>query len=449
MTSKEELFELPAKKAIVKFVLPCVLTQLITIIYGMADTFFVGRLGDPLQVAALSLSFPLTMVFTAISNLFGIGANSNIARLLGKKQPDEAKYVSSFAFWYSLCVGVIISVILLIFNKPILLLVGSSVNTYPYTFGYVKWVVIIGCIPSVGSMVLSNLLRSEGMAKSASNALMCGGILNIFLDPLFIFAFKLGSEGAGIATFLSHVFSFVYMLVILRKTKGSTVLSLNPKYATIPLKKAGGILIIGMPAFLSIILGCCANFILNHYMTGYGDINTAAFGIVQKVGNFTTTTAVGVASGFMPLLGYHFAAKNTAKFREYSRIAFIMLGIFTGACLLIYEIFAPYIIGAFIKNEETVLLGTKFLHRWMISCPGMCFSQLFNGLFQAVGCWQHSTIMSLARQGIVFIPMLLILNKAVGMYGLVFAEPISDTVALIIGFILYANIVKKKLEEIT
>lgn len=446
MKSKQELFELPIKKAIMKFVGPCILSQIVAMVHSLADTFFVGQTGDPNQVAGLSLCFPIYMIMTAVANLFGIGANSSISRFLGAQQPHKAKKVSSFALWISAIVIAAISAVLFIFMEPILTTVGASNATYEYARGYTLWVVVIGGIPTVAEMVIANMLRAEGMAKKASTGLALGGVINIVLDPIFISVFNMGALGAGIATFIANLGALIYLLACLWKARETTVLSLNPKNMGVSGAVAKNILLVGLPAFLVVILGCSANMVLNHFMTSYGDVNMAAFGIVQKIGNLTVQIVVGIATGIMPLLGYHYAAGNPEKVREICKLSFVIVAIFTVLCVIIYEIFAKYLIMAFIDDAQTIEIGAGFLRRWILCAPGMCFCQVFNAIFQGLGFWKQSTALSFIRQGIVLIPMLIILERVIGMYGLVFAAPVADTAALILGFVLYSRVASKTLK---
>lgn len=445
MRVKQELFELPVKKAMVKFVAPCILSQLVTMIHSLADTFFVGQTGDPNQVAGLALCFPIFMLTMAVGNLFGIGANSMVSRLLGMKTPQRAKNISAFAIWTSCCVIAVASAALAIFMRPILTAVGAKPETYGYARGYLIWVFVIGGIPTVFELVLANLLRAEGCARQASLALGAGGLLNTVLDPIFIFVFKLGAAGAGIATFIANAFSLACLIGIFVKNRGDTVLSLSPKNICASAAEIKEILFIGMPSFLSVILGSTANSTLNHYMTAYGTVNMAAYGIVQKIGNLTIQITVGVASGIMPLLGYHYAAKNGDRVRKICRTSTFLIAGYTVLCILLYELLAEFLVRLFISDGETVRIGAQFMRRWIFSAPGMCFVQLYNAIFQSMGKWKQSLFLSVMRQAGFLIPLLIILNKAIGMYGLVFAQPIADTITLVIGAVLYFKTAKPEL----
>lgn len=445
MQSKAELFELPVKKAMVKFTAPCILSQLVALIHSLADTFFVGQTGDPNQVAGLSLSFPIFMLLMAVGNLFGVGANSYISRLLGSKKPERAKNVSAFAV-YGGCAVVAVLIAVLAFNmRPILTAIGASSDTYIYAKGYLKWVFLIGGIPTVFELILGNLLRSEGYTKYSSIGLGAGGIINTILDPIFIFGFKMGAEGAGIATFLANLCALLYMLFILAKKKEDTVLSINPLNARPKWEEAKSVLLVGFPACIIVILGSTANFILNRHMSAYGDINTAAFGIVQKIGTVAIQITLGITTGILPLLGYHYAAGNGDRVREVLQISTRIIAAYAAICMAVCEIFPKFIIGFFINDSATVATGVQFLRRWILSCPGMCFVQLYNAIFQSMGKWKQSLVISILRQAGLLIPCLLILDSVMGKYGLVFAQPIADTITLILGAFLYFKTAKPEL----
>lgn len=445
MQSKADLFELPVKKAMVKFTAPCILSQLVALIHSLADTFFVGQTGDPNQVAGLSLSFPIFMLLMAVGNLFGVGANSYISRLLGSKKPERAKNVSAFAV-YGGCAVVAVLIVILSFNMhPILTSIGASADTYIYAKGYLKWVFLIGGIPTVFELILGNLLRSEGFTKYASIGLGAGGLINTVLDPIFIFGFKMGAEGAGIATFIANLCALLYMLFILAKKKGDTVLSVNPLKALPKWQEAKSVLLVGFPACIIVILGSTANFILNRHMSAYGDINTAAFGIVQKIGTVAIQITLGITTGILPLLGYHYAAGNGDRVREILRVSTRIIAAYAALCMVVCEVFPKPLIRFFIKDGETVAIGVQFLRRWILSAPGMCFVQLYNAIFQAMGKWKQSLVMSVLRQAGILIPCLIILDNVIGKYGLVFAQPISDAFTLILGALLYFKTAKPEL----
>lgn len=429
-------------KAIAKFAVPTVLSQLVTLIYNLADTFFVGHTNDPNQVAALTLSFPIFMLLVAVANLMGIGANSLISRSLGMKKPEQAKKASAFGFYGAIAVAVLYAVGLFLAMKPILTVIGASSETYDYTYSYLMWTVVIGGVPSVMNMVMGHLIRAEGNSKQASIGMAFGGIINIILDPILVLWLGMGITGAAIATAVSNTLGMIYFFVIILKSKKNTVISLNPKYFEFSKKIVSEVILVGFPAALVIILGSAGNIVLTHYMAPYGDINVAAFGIVQKVGSIAIQITVGMTQGVMPLIGYNFAAGNHNRTKEVCRDSFILLGIYAVLCMMLIEIFPNFIISAFIEEKETVRLGVDFAKRWILCAPGMCMVVLLNSIFQAMGKWKQSMFLSLFRQAILLIPLLIIMNNIMGKYGLVWSQPMSDSITMIIGFILYFIMLK-------
>lgn len=442
---KEDYFEkAPVPKAIAKFAVPTVLSQIVTLIYNLADTFFVGHTNDPDQVAALTLSFPIFMLMVAVANLMGIGANSLISRSLGIKKSEQAKKASAFGFYGAIAAAIIYAGGLFIAMKPVLKIVGASDSTYDYTASYLMWTVVIGGIPTVMNMVMGHLVRAEGNSVQASIGMALGGVINIILDPILVLWMDMGITGAAIATAISNAIGMFYFFVVILKNKSRTVITLNPKYFQFRRKIVSEIILVGFPAALVIILGSAGNIALTHYMAPYGDINVASFGIVQKVGSIAIQITVGMTQGVMPLIGYNFAAGNHRRTKEICRDAFILLGIYAVVCMLLIETFPKFIVSVFIEEKETVTIAVDFAKRWILCAPGMCMVVLLNSIFQAMGKWKQSMFLSLFRQAILLIPLLIFMNSLIGKYGLVWSQPMSDSISMLIGFALYFITMKKQ-----
>lgn len=445
---KKEYFEsAPILKSIAKFAVPTVLSQMVTLIYNLADTFFVGKTGDPNQIAALTLSFPIFMLLVAIANLMGIGANSLISRSLGVNNLKQAKKASAFGFYGAIFVAIIYSVVLLTAMKPILTLVGASKATYGYTSSYLLWTVVIGGLPTVMNLVMGHLVRAEGNSRQASIGTALGGAINIVLDPILVSAFNMGIRGAAIATVISNVIGMLYFFVIIYKNRRNWVISLSLKNFTFNKKIVSEVILVGFPAALVIILGSAGNVVLTHYMSPYGDINVAAFGLVQKIGSIAIQITVGMTQGIMPLIGYNYAAGNHDRTKSVCKVSFGLLGIYAVLCVAVIEIFPNAIVGIFINDDATVKLGVDFIKYWILCAPGMCMVMLLNSIFQAMGKWKQSMFLSVFRQAIVLIPLLVIMNNIMGKYGLVWSQPVSDTVSMIIGFILYFVMLRGQKKE--
>lgn len=433
----------PVPRAMVKFIVPTILSQMVTLLYNLADAFFVGHTNDPNQMAALTLSFPIFMFLTAIGNLMGIGANSLISRSLGEGDLGQAKKAGVYGVYGGILLAVLFSIVMALFMRPILTLVGASEHTYAYTASYLKWTVVIGGIPTVISLVLGHLVRAEGNTKQASIGMSIGGVLNIFLDPVLISWAGLGITGAAIATAFSNCIAMLYFFSVLYRNRKKSVLTLYAKDFTLDKNIIAQIILIGFPAAPVVLLGSTANIVLTHYMAPYGDINVAAFGVVQKIGTVTIQITMGITQGVMPLIGYNYGAGNHTRTREISRDTFLILALYAAACLIVIEVFPAQMIQIFTSEADTIQVGTSFLKCWILCTPGMCFVNLFNTIFQAMGKWQPSLFLSLFRQALLLIPLLIILNHVVGLYGLIWSQPISDTCSLILGIVLYRMLLRK------
>ena len=431
-------------RLIAKFAVPTILSQLVTLIYNLADTYFVGQTNDPAQVAALTLSFPIFMSMTMIANLFGIGANSYMSRSLGMRKKKQASFASTFAFYGAIVGVVLIALVLIIFMDSILYGIGArTADSVAATAAYLKWTVIIGGIPTVSAMMMGHLMRAEGNTKKASAGLILGGIMNIILDFVFVFLLGLGAEGAGIATCIANVVSLAYLLSVALKNK-NTIIDLNVFHTVFLKPMIKQIIFIGLPAATIIILGSTANIVLTNQMSMYGDVSIAAFGIVQKIGTVTIQITVGLTQGIMPLLGYHYGAGNIGKVKEINKWSFGLLGVYAVLCVVIIEVFTEPLVLIFMKEPVTVATAVAFGRIWILCAPGMCFTNLFCSIFQAMGKGFESLTLSVVRQGFLLIPLLLVMNRLFGEMGLVCSQPTADTITLIIGIVLYIKVIRKQ-----
>ena len=444
MNSNKDIFEgrsIPA--TIAKFAVPTVLSQLVTLIYNLADTYFVGQTDNPSQVAALTLSFPIFMILVMVSNLFGIGANSFIARSLGQGDRQEAKKASTFAFYGAIAVILMIIAVLSLFMNPILEVIGAkTAETYKATKEYITWTVIYGGVPTVSSMMLGHLIRAEGNTKQASIGMILGGVLNIILDWILVIGCSMGARGAAIATFISNVVAFLYLFIVVIRNR-NTVITLKPSKFRLEGRIASQVILVGMPAAAIIILGSTANIVLTHFMSDYGDVSIAAFGIVQKIGSIAIQITVGLSQGIMPLLGYCYGAGDVDRLKKVNKTAFLVLACYAALCLLMVEIFAEPLVNIFISEKATVDKAIDFVRVWFICAPGLCFTNLFGSVFQAMGKWLQALLLSLIRQALILIPLIVVLNKLFGEKGLVCGQPVADTITLVVGIVMYIILMRK------
>jgi len=449
---KTELFEtMPVGKALLTMAIPTIISQLITMVYNLADTFFIGMSNDPYKVAAASVVGVLFFLLNALANLFGVGGGSLLSRLLGEKREEDARRVGAFSIYGSLVIACIYSLVCFLFTEPLARLLGASDNTVGYASSYLFWVVVIGGIPSTIGMTMSHLLRSAGYSKESGTGLAIGGISNIILDPLFMFVvLPDGNEvtGAAIATLLSNVITLSYFLFTYYRLRGKTVLTVSPKYAHLERKLIAGILSIGLPSALTALLANITSIVKNNLTAGYGDIELAAYGIVMKADMLPLNIGMGLCQGMMPLVAYNYAAKNYPRMRSFTKAA--QIAGMTTACVFIvlFEVFASQIIWIFIRDEATIGYGTRFLRIACLATPFMIsnFQKIY--CLQAMGKGKESLILGVCRQGLFAIPILLILNHFVGLMGVVAAQLLSDGMTFIFSTAIYRRVYNKLQKEV-
>lgn len=446
--------EMKVGKAIRTLAVPTILSQIIVILYSVADSYFIGQTGDPFQLASLSIAFPIFSVLTAVANMFGIGANSLISRSLGKSDFDTVRKASSYAFWASAIVTVILSVALFFSMDPLLRLLGASDNTLGFCRDYLMWVFIFGSLPTVLSLTMGHLLRAEGHTKAASLGMALGGVLNIILDPIMIFTFHMDVAGAAAATMISNAVSFIFFAVVMYRVRHSSASSLRLKHLRLTGPISSEILKIGIPVAISVMLVCLSNSIMAKLCAGYNDYVVAAYNVTQKVGTVTVHISLGMTQGVMPLIGYNYSAGNYRRVRDINRTSLIALLIFAAAFFAVVELFAPGCVRLFIDDSDTIVIGQKFLRLWSFCVFGMCLHGMYNAIFQAFGKWKQSLAISILRLGVIFMILAFGLNALFGLTGLMLCQPITDTVSVLIGMMLYSGIKKRTListetEEIT
>lgn len=427
--SEKALFEtLPVHKAVAALAVPTIISQIVSIIYNLADTFFIGQLGNPGMVAAATLVYPWFSLLTALGNLFGIGGSSLISRLLGAKKEGEVRHVSSFCFYGGMLVTLVFSVISLVFRQPLLQFLGAGRDNMCYAKTYLLWVVVLGGIPTMMSMTLAHFLRSEGHAKLASAGIMLGGILNMILDPVFIYGFHMGFSGAAVATAFSNLASMLFLLSCFRQIKDKTVLSLSPH--DFRMRFAGQVFSVGIASALTSGLATLSNMTIVKLAAGYGDVSVAAYGIVKKIDMFPLGISMGLCQGVMPLVGYNYASKNYRRMRDVSVFSW-KTALAIALCFVVCFLgFAPWLLQAFIRNARTSLLGTSFLRIACLAVPLTSVNALIIYTLQAMGKGVQSTVLTVCRQGLLNIPLLILMNGIFGLYGMIWTQLVIELVML-------------------
>ncbi len=311
--NKIRLFEeMPVPKAVMKLAVPTIIGCLVTMLYNLADTYFVGMLNDPIQNAAVTLSAPVLLAFNAVNNLFGVGASSMMSRALGIKDFDTARKSSAFGFYSALLCGILFSFFCTVFKTPLMALLGTSPENTVQTDSYMFWTVTCGAAPAILNVVMAYLVRAEGSAFHASIGTMSGCILNIILDPMFIlpWGLNMGAAGAGCATFISNCAACAYFFVLLYIKRKRTYVSVSPKYMNVSKKIIFGICGVGIPAAIQNLLNVTGMTILNNFTADFSSEAVAAMGISQKISMIPMYAAMGLSQGIMPLISYNYASGN-------------------------------------------------------------------------------------------------------------------------------------------
>ncbi len=433
-TNRTEIFEnMPVRAAVIKQIVPAIASQLMTLVYNLADTYFVGRLNNPNETAAITVAYSSFLMLTAVSNLFGVGGASAIARTLGRKEIQRAKQLSSIAFWFGLITAIVYSMVFAVFAHPILILCGATQETYDIVFGYAKWVIILGGPATVLNVLLANLVRSEGSAASAFVGVTFGGVLNVVFDPIFILPefLGMGAAGAGIATALSNLAATMYFLGYILRKKGKTALSIHPKYLRSGKEQLKSILAVGLPSALQYGLTVVAVAAQSKFVSKYPTEAVAALGIAKKLDQLPLYFSIGTANGLMPFLAYNYSAGNQERRKKAFRFGCGISVFFALLCLVVYEIFAPQLTSVFIHDFVTINYGSAFLRCMVTAMPLMAFCYPMIIQFQAMGKVKAALICSILRKGVLDIPLLFLMDSIFPLYGCMWVQPIVDFISLL------------------
>lgn len=435
------IFEsIPVPEAVRTMALPTIISQLIVLVYNMADTFYLGRTNNPFMVAGVSLILPVFNICLSLAGLAGIGGGALISRLLGAGEAKEAEKVSAFSISLAVVTTAVFSVGMLLFMNPILRLLGASGNTLTFAAQYSFCVIVLGGIPTVLSNVMANLLRSVGESGKAGFGIAMGGVLNILLDPLFMFVlFPKGYEvlGVGVATLISNCCACGFFTVTILREQADTVLRFRLSNGLPRSENVRSVFTVGIPSSIATLLFDIDYIVIDKLMSGYGDIALAAVGIVLKVERLPLNVGIGICQGMMPLVAYNYSSGDRKRMFRIIRFSLIT-GLIVGALsVTMYEILAGGIIRLFIADPETVRLGTDFLRIRCLATPLMFMSFFTVYTFQGFGRGERSLFLGIMRWAVFNIPMLFILNHFIGMYGIVWSQVTADILTVTLSAFVY------------
>ncbi len=454
--SKKEIFEnLPVPRAVAAMAIPTIISQLINLVYNLADSIFIGMTGDPNKTAAVTVVFTVFMMTVAFSNLFGIGGGSLMARMIGAGREEDAKKVCAYSFYGAIAVAILYSGLVFVLLDPILYLFGAKTETYADARIYVLLVVVCGNVPVILSQTVAHLLRNAGYSRQASIGLSGGGILNIILDPLFMFVLlPKGNEvfGAALATLLSNVGACIYLVIVLGRCSCRAPLSMSlKKAAKLQRHEQKELYSVGVPSGMLTALFDVGNIFLNALMSAHGNIELAAIGIVMKAERLPNAINIGLCQGMLPIVAYNYASGDHERMHKVISSVRVYGLVIAAACLVLFEIFAKQIVGLFMNTEvgsgkeaaACIALATVFLQ---IRCCASIFQFLnYHTSFcmQAVGDGKDTLLHATVRELVFYVPFMFLLDWLLGKFGLACALIAGEACGAVLAIVLFRRWKKK------
>ena len=444
MNSRNNKMELlgnaPISKALLAMGIPTMLGMMVNAIYNLVDAYFVGGLGTS-QMGAISVVYPLGQVVVGLGLLFGNGSASYLSRLLGNRDQEQADRVASTALYSSVAVGAVLIIFSMIFLRPILRLLGATDSIMPYAMTYAG-IYVVSCIFNVFNVTMNNIVTSEGAAKTTMFALMAGAVLNIGLDPVFIYTLDMGVAGAAIATAISQIVStLIYLTFIFRK---KSIYSFKMKNCTFTKEIMSEIFKIGIPTLVFQILTSLSISLVNTQAGPYGDSVIAGMGAVTRIVSMGSLIVFGFIKGFQPIAGYSYGAKKFDRLHKAIRTSILWSTVFCVIYGLLLTIFSSRIIAQFTDGDlEMIRVGTQSLRINGLSFLLFGFYTVYSSLFLALGKGLEGFVLGACRQGICFVPVILILPVFWGINGILYVQPIADVLSAIITIFMALHLHKE------
>lgn len=443
---QNELFESASvPKAYMKLALPVVLSMMVSLVYNMVDTYFIALTGKQELVAGVSLAAPIFTLMIAFGDIFGLGGSSLISRLFGETREEEAKRASAFCLWAAIGFGIFVTIVLLVFRTPILKLLGTDAATFEYASEYYTWIAV-GAASIILGLVPSNILRTEGLAMQAMAGSILGSIVNIILDPVFIFGLGQGAAGAAMATVIGNVIADVYYIYVMNKK--AKRLSVSLKEIKIPGTMIRDILVIGIPASITNLMQSIMIMITNHYLIAYGTDKVAAMGIALKANMISAFILVGFAFGGQPLVGYNYGARNKKRLKEILRFAYLFEAGLALVFTISISVFAPAIIKIFMNQSDIITNGAMMLRFQQLGMVFMAVTLVSTCVCQSVGSAAGAFALSISRQGVLYAISLMVLNAIFGYTGIIATQACADVLTAVIALAIIRKVLGGMKNEI-
>ena len=450
---EKELFERsPIMQSIIRLAVPTVVGQIILVIYNMADTFFITLTGNAAMVAAAGVCMPAFMFLSAISNLFGIGGASVISRALGSGDRVRVRQASGLACWGCMLLTLCYSLVAFVFHDAFIDMLGGGqdAGVHGFASNYLLITVALGGMATSMATLLSHLIRSEGRSMQASAGIMLGGIMNIALDPLFMFVLlKPGQEAAGaaIATTLSNCISLAYFMIVIYRNREASALSFKPVRAMLSRSVAGDILSAGLPACLMTLLENVSYAVLENLMSAY-TVNNQVFyqsglNVAKKINMLAHCIVRGMSQGVLPLIGYNYAAKNYRRMKRAILYSAALSITMATLCLTASLAFSRRLVALFNQYGDALEWGAQFLRILCLGGPFSAAAYAIISFFQATGKGMRSFLLAVLRKGLLDIPMMFALNLLAPIRGIVMATPITDVICSMVAVAFFLKFLRE------
>lgn len=420
-------------KAVVKLGVPLIAGMFVMVLYNLVDTYFIGMMHDDYRLAAVNLAYPVMMVTVAISNMVGTGAASLIARSIGAGKKDTADHTVTAGIVLTLLNSVIVTLAGLVFIDLIVTGLGAGENTFDYTKQYVS-VILAGTVFTMGNYTFGQLLRSEGSVKFSIIGMMAGTVVNIVLDPIFIFTLKMEIKGAAIATILGNASGMFVSLILYMS--GKTILRPARKYIRPTEEIVKEIFWVGVPASLETLLTSVAYIVNNNLAVAYGELTVAAMGVAQKIMTIGNYIYQGFAAGVQPLMGYNYGAKNYGRMKKCLKSGLIVVTLTELFVMLVFAVFAPFLIDLFSETDTVIETGAHVLRTIMFILPFVGAVSMCRMSFQAMGKPVYAFVITLVRQLFLYVPLLLLLDHLFGFGGMLWAQPVTEVIMMTVSVLL-------------
>lgn len=446
LAAQEEAFtQYSIPRVLAKFIVPAALSQLTFLILNLADAFFVGRTGDTFQIASMAITFPVVMLVSCVGTIFGAGAGANMAAELGRNNPERAKHFSAFSVYTASGVVIVLSLILLVAKRPVLYMIGANDSSFGFCRDYLFWTFHIACVPLVLSQVCSQLFLAEGESKISAFGIGLAGALNVILDPIFIFPCGMGVAGAGLATCVANYISLGFYLAMYYRRRKTTVVCFHPRYFQVRGKICTGVLSVGVPAGLVLLFMDICDFARNYCFNLLGgQVELAAWGVVQKIGNAFMQICVGIAQGIRPVVAYNFSSGLVKRVRSIINGGIVVMAVWILVCQLLVVLVPTFLVNLLIPSGESVPIAVSYLRVWIFCVIGFGFIELFNAAFQSIGRWKISMANTILNKGLLLTPVMVLLASHKGIPGIIISQPITENATALVLVVIYVVVMKKE-----